>query len=87
MLEVSDLHSGYGKIEILKGLKLSVPAGKIVSLIGCNGAGKTTFLMTVSGIVPARKGTIKFEGKPIENLPPDAIVKLDFPQIDDRRKP
>ncbi len=86
MLEVFDLHSGYGKIEILKGVKLSVPAGSIVSLIGCNGAGKTTFLMTVSGIVPARKGSIRFEGKPIENLSPDGIVKLGITQVPEGRR-
>lgn len=86
LLEVSDLHSGYGKIEILRGLKLQVPAGSIVSLIGCNGAGKTTFLMTLSGIVPARKGTIKFEGKHIENLAPDALVKLGIVQVPEGRR-
>lgn len=86
MLEVSDLHSGYGKIEILKGLNLEVPAGTIVSLIGCNGAGKTTFLMTLSGIVPARKGIIKFEGKPVENLAPDALVKLGIVQVPEGRR-
>ncbi len=86
MLEVSDLHSGYGKIEILKGLNLQVPAGTIVSLIGCNGAGKTTFLMTLSGLVPARKGTIKFEGKPVENLAPDALVKLGIVQVPEGRR-
>ncbi len=86
MLEVQDLHSGYGKIEILKGINLSVPAGSIVSLIGSNGAGKTTFLMTLSGIVAARKGTIKFEGRPIENLRPDGIVKLGITQVPEGRR-
>lgn len=86
LLEVSDLHSGYGKIEILKGLKLQVPAGSIVSLIGCNGAGKTTFLMTLSGIVPVRKGSIKFEGKHVENLSPDALVKLGIVQVPEGRR-
>lgn len=86
MLEVNDLHSGYGKIEILKGVNLQIPAGSIVSLIGCNGAGKSTFLMTLSGIVPARKGSIKFEGKPVTNLPPDAIVKLGIVQAPEGRR-
>lgn len=76
MLKVTGLHSGYGKIEILKGIQLQVPAGKIVSLIGSNGAGKTTFLMTLSGIVRAWKGQIHFEEKPLEKLPPDQIVRL-----------
>ncbi len=86
MLEVSDLHSGYGKIEILKGTRIKIPAGKIVSLIGSNGAGKTTFLMTLSGIVRVRKGSINFEGKSIENLQPDAIVKLGITQVPEGRR-
>ncbi len=86
MLEISDLHSGYGKIEILKGIQIKVPAGKIVTLIGSNGAGKSTFLMTLSGIVRARKGSIHFEGKSIEHLPPNAIVKLGITQVPEGRR-
>ena len=86
MLEVSDLHSGYGRIEILKGLAIQVPAGKIVSLIGSNGAGKTTFLMTLSALVRARKGTISFEGKPIEKLAPAEIVRLGVVQVPEGRR-
>ena len=86
MLEISDLHSGYGKIEILKGIRIKVPVGKIVTLIGSNGAGKSTFLMTLSGIVRTRKGTIHFEGKSIEHLPPDAIVKLGITQVPEGRR-
>ncbi len=86
MLEVHDLYSGYGRIEILKGLELKVPAGQIVTLIGANGAGKTTFLMTLSGIVRARKGHIRFEGMPIEKLPPDELVKLGIVQVPEGRR-
>ena len=86
MLEVSGLHSGYGKIEILKGIDIQVPTGKIVTLIGSNGAGKTTFLMTLSGILPARKGAIRFEGKSVEKLPPDAIVRLGITQVPEGRR-
>ena len=86
MLEVNELHSGYGKIEILKGIKLKVPAGKIVSLIGSNGAGKTTLLMTLSGIVRTRKGSIQFEGQSIEKLLPDAIVRLGIVQVPEGRR-
>ena len=85
MLEVSGLHSGYGKIEILKSLTLKVPIGKIVSLIGSNGAGKTTFLMTLSGIVRATKGEIRFEGKAIQNLAADGIVRLGISQVPEGR--
>ncbi|MBI4430578.1 MAG: ABC transporter ATP-binding protein [Candidatus Omnitrophica bacterium] len=86
MLEVTDLHSGYGKIEILKGVTLKVPAGSIATLIGSNGAGKSTFLMTLSGIVRVRKGNILFEGKAMEKLPPDGIVKLGITQVPEGRR-
>lgn len=86
MLEVHDLHSGYGKIEILKGIKLNVPQGKIVSLIGCNGAGKTTFLMTLSGAVRAKKGTVKFSGQALEKMSPDQIVKAGILQVPEGRR-
>ena len=86
VLEISDLHSGYGKIEILKGIDLKVAAGQIVSLIGSNGAGKTTLLMTISGILPTRKGTIQFEDHSIENLPPETIVRQGVTQVPEGRR-
>ena len=86
MLEITNLHSGYGRVEILKGLSLKVPAGQIVTLIGANGAGKTTSLMTLSGINPASKGQIHFEGKPIEKLAPDERVKLGIVQVPEGRR-
>ena len=86
MLEISNLCSGYGKIEILKGIQMKVEAGQIVSLIGSNGAGKTTFLMTLSGIVRAKKGSILFEGRPIERLAPSWIVKLGMTQVPEGRR-
>ncbi|OGW72403.1 MAG: ABC transporter ATP-binding protein [Omnitrophica bacterium GWA2_52_12] len=86
MLEVTDLYSGYGRIEILRSIHLKVPAGQIISLIGANGAGKTTFLMTLSGIVKARKGTIHFEGRSVEKLPPDELVKLGIVQVPEGRR-
>lgn len=86
ILEVSDLYSGYGKIEILKGMTLQVPEGKIVSLIGSNGAGKTTFLMTLSGLVRASRGSILFQGKPIQRLAPDAIVRQGMSQVPEGRR-
>ena len=86
ILDISDLHSGYGKIEILKGVQMRVPVGKLVTLIGSNGAGKTTFLMTLSGIVPVRKGSIRFEGNAIQKLSPDAIVRLGISQVPEGRR-
>ncbi len=86
MLEVSGLHSGYGKIEILKGIHIKIPVGKIISLIGSNGAGKTTLLMTLSGILRTVNGSIRFEGKAIQNFSPDAIVKLGISQVPEGRR-
>ena len=86
MLEVKGLSSGYGTIEILKEIDVSVEAGQIVSLIGSNGAGKTTFLMTLSGIVKARKGSILFEGREIHSLPPDWIVRGGITHVPEGRR-
>ena len=86
MLKVTNLHAGYGKNEILKGVLLEVPHGKIVTLIGANGAGKTTFLMTLSGIVKTTCGQILLEGNSIEKLPPDAIVRLGMTHVPEGRR-
>src|ERR1043165_2478629 len=68
MLTVEALTSGYGRIEALHGVSLDVPAGAIVCLVGANGAGKTTLLRALSGVVPIARGSIRFEGEPIERL-------------------
>ncbi len=86
MLKVTNLHAGYGKNEILKGITLEVPQGKIVTLIGANGAGKTTLLMTLSGIVRSTAGEISLEGKPIEKLPPELIVRLGMTHVPEGRR-
>jgi branched-chain amino acid transport system ATP-binding protein len=86
MLEVKGLHSGYGKIEILKGISLKVPQGKIISLIGSNGAGKTTFLMSLSGVVRARRGSIHFKDQAIEKLSCDQIVRAGISQVPEGRR-
>lgn len=76
MLEVSNLSVNYGAIRALHGVTLSVPAGKIVTLIGCNGAGKTTTLRAISGLVRPSAGQVTFEGKQISRLPAHEIVRL-----------
>ncbi|HVS28696.1 MAG TPA: ABC transporter ATP-binding protein [Solirubrobacteraceae bacterium] len=76
MLEVSDIHTFYGNIEALKGVSLEVDAGEIVSLIGSNGAGKSTTLRSISGLTPARRGTIRFDGSEITHTPAQDIVGL-----------
>lgn len=75
MLKVNALHTYYGKIHALKGVDIAVDEGEIVTLIGSNGAGKSTLLSTITGIVPAAKGTVEFEGHSITNLAPYKIVE------------
>ena len=74
MLEIRDLHVNYGAIAALHGITLRVPEGAIVTLIGGNGAGKSTTLRAISGLVRARSGVIHFAGKNIAALPPHEIV-------------
>ena len=75
MLTITDLHVSYGQIKALKGISLEVPDRSIVTLIGANGAGKTTLLRTISGLIKAKSGSIRFDGREIQNLPPHDIVK------------
>jgi branched-chain amino acid transport system ATP-binding protein len=74
LLEVSDIHTHYGSIEALKGISLTVEDGEVVTLIGSNGAGKSTTLRSISGLTPASSGTIKFAGEEITRVPPHEIV-------------
>jgi branched-chain amino acid transport system ATP-binding protein len=75
LLEVEDLRAGYGPIEVLKGISFTVNAGEIVTVIGANGAGKTTTLLSLSGCNRVRAGRIHFDGRPIQDLPPHAVVQ------------
>jgi branched-chain amino acid transport system ATP-binding protein len=86
MLEVEDVHSYYGNIEALKGISLTVEEGEIVTLIGSNGAGKSTTLRSISGLTPPREGTIQFEGTEIGETPPQEIVKLGISQSPEGRR-
>lgn len=74
LLKVDNLHAGYGPIEVLKGISLEVREGEIVTVIGANGAGKTSTLMCISGGVRSRQGKITFAGQEIQRLRPDEIV-------------
>ncbi len=85
MLKVNSLESGYGKIKALFGLDLEIKKGEIVALIGANGAGKTTFLKTVSGLIKPTSGTITFEGKKLNNLPPERIVNMGISHVPEGR--
>jgi branched-chain amino acid transport system ATP-binding protein len=86
LLEVTGLRSGYGPIEVLKGIDLTVNEGEIVTVIGANGAGKTTTLMTISGAVRARAGTVKFRGESLTNVPAHNIVRRGVAQAPEGRK-
>ena len=76
MLELKNVNTYYGVIQALRDVSLHVDEGEIVTLIGANGAGKSTTLMTICGIQHPRSGSILFKGKPIHELPPNEIVKL-----------
>jgi branched-chain amino acid transport system ATP-binding protein len=85
LLEVHDLHTFYGNIEALKGISLEVEEGEVVTLIGSNGAGKSTTLRSISGLTPPREGTIRFNGKEIGETPPQEIVRLGISQAPEGR--
>jgi branched-chain amino acid transport system ATP-binding protein len=74
LLEVSDIHARYGAIEALRGVSLTVGEGEVVTLIGSNGAGKSTTLRSISGLTPASSGTVVFDGEEITRVPAHEIV-------------
>jgi len=76
LLEIDRLEAGYGPIRALDGVSLGVDEGELVAIIGANGAGKTTLLMAISGVVPARRGEVRFAGRRITGLAPHEIVRL-----------
>jgi branched-chain amino acid transport system ATP-binding protein len=86
MLELTDVHSFYGNIEALKGISLTVDEGEIVTLIGSNGAGKSTTLRSISGLTPPRAGSIRFEGLEIGETSAQDIVRLGISQSPEGRK-
>lgn len=86
MLRLVNVHTYYGRIEALKGVSIEVEDAKIVCLIGANGAGKSTALMTISGIIRAAKGVIEFQNRPIHNLKPEEIVAMGISQVPEGRR-
>ena len=76
LLELDDVRTAYGSIEALKGISLTVEEGEVVTLIGSNGAGKSTTLRSISGLTPPRTGSIRFRGEEISTLPAQEIVRL-----------
>ncbi|MBI3615799.1 MAG: ABC transporter ATP-binding protein [Candidatus Omnitrophica bacterium] len=86
LLSVENLRVRYGTVEVLKGVTLQVQMGQIVALIGANGAGKSTTLMAISGLVRVVKGSIRLAGEPVDGLPPEAIVAKGVTQVPEGRR-
>jgi branched-chain amino acid transport system ATP-binding protein len=86
MLTLQDVHAYYGNIHALKGLTLQVEKGEIVTLIGANGAGKSTTIRTITGLLHPRRGQIRLEGEPIEQLLPHQIVQRGVAQAPEGRR-
>lgn len=86
MLELRDVTVSYGMIDALKGISINVAQGEIVALIGANGAGKSTTLMSISGVVPLRRGAIVYDGTPISGLPMHEIVERGISQVPEGRR-
>jgi len=86
ILELKNVHSGYGSIKALKGISLKVMPGEIVAIIGANGAGKSTTLMTICGIVKAEKGEILYDGKLINKTSPEKLPTMGLCQVPEGRR-
>jgi branched-chain amino acid transport system ATP-binding protein len=86
MLEVRDLRAGYGGVPILHGLSLDVAAGEIVAVLGANGVGKSTLNRTLSGLIPATAGSIRFEGESLAGRKPSEIVARGLIHVPEGRK-
>ena len=86
MLEIANVEASYGAVQALRGITLKVEAGAIVALLGANGAGKTSVLKTISGIVDPRRGSVRFDGKDITGMEPDRIVGLGMSHVPEGRE-
>ena len=86
LLSVRNLETSYGRILAMRGISLEVPHGQIVTVLGANGAGKTTMLKTISGILDPQKGSIEFEARPIHGMDPDRIVRLGLSHVPGRAR-
>ena len=86
LLELRNVHSAYGNVQALRGLSLHVDRGEIVTLLGANGAGKSTTLRTISGLVQATDGEVLLEGKPITRASPEAISRMGIAHVPEGRR-
>jgi branched-chain amino acid transport system ATP-binding protein len=86
ILELKNVHTSYGNIDALKGISLSVYSGEIVTIIGANGAGKSTALMSICGVIPLREGQIYYNGLAIDGKPADALPQMGLCQVPEGRR-
>ena len=86
LLRVSNLETFYGPIMAIRGVSFAVPVGSIVTILGANGAGKTTILKTISGVMDPQKGTVVFEGREIQGLDPDRVTRLGISHVPEGRE-
>lgn len=86
MLKIKNINTFYGKVHALKNISLHLAEGEIVALIGANGAGKTTMLNTLSGVIPPESGSIEFLGQQLSGMQPDRIVKIGVSQVPEGRQ-
>jgi branched-chain amino acid transport system ATP-binding protein len=86
LLDVRDIHAFYGKAHILQGVSFAVAAGEVVALVGRNGAGKSTTMKAVMGLVPPREGTVAFAGRPLQGLEPFEIARLGLGYVPEERR-
>src|SRR6185295_13847475 len=86
ILKVTNVETCYGPIVAIRGVSFDVPQGGIVTILGANGAGKTTVLKTISGVMDPQKGSIVFEGREIQRLDPDKVTRLGISHVPEGRE-
>ena len=86
LLAITGLHAGYGDVQVLWGVDLDVPRGEITCLVGSNGAGKTTLMRAISGLIGARAGSIRFDGREIAGAEPEAALACGIAQVPEGRR-
>ena len=86
LLRVESLEAGYGDVQVLWDVSLAVPRGEIACLVGSNGAGKTTLMRAISGLIPARRGAIRFDGTPITNATPERVLAAGIAHVPEGRR-
>src|SRR5687768_11777490 len=86
LLTVNNLETYYGPIMAIRGVSFTVPAGAIVTILGANGAGKTTILKTVCGVMDPQKGSVTFDGRQIQGMDPDRVMRLGLTHVPEGRE-